>query len=124
MPRGRDRLAKVGPHGPNARAAPARRAFFRRAIGRVWRVRSGTVHNAEFAATRLRSLFPRLQQRLLEVQATEYAAQWDADFQKVAAKRDAAAKVRDESADAIRKEQTRIAACYAGSAGAHSFARA
>jgi hypothetical protein len=50
------------------------------------------MEDAEFAATRLRTLLPRLQQRLLEVQAAASAARWDADFQKVATKRDAAAK--------------------------------
>ena len=42
---------------------------------------------AEFARERLRSVLPRLQGRLQKVQAAEYAARWEADFEQVEARR-------------------------------------
>ena len=48
--------------------------------------------DAEFAAAQLHTLLPRLQRRLQEVEAAEYAKQWDANYKKVEAQRDAAAK--------------------------------
>jgi hypothetical protein len=46
---------------------------------------------AEFARDRLRTVLPRLQQRLTEVAAGEYAAQWEPEFKQVEAQRDALA---------------------------------
>jgi len=42
---------------------------------------------AEFARERLRSVLPRLQERLQQIQAAEYAARWEADFEQVEARR-------------------------------------
>jgi predicted transcriptional regulator len=47
---------------------------------------------AEFDRARLRTVLPRLQQRLQEVQAQEYAARWLADYEQVKIKRDALAQ--------------------------------
>jgi hypothetical protein len=46
---------------------------------------------AEFIRDRLRTVLPRLQARLSEVQAVEYAARWEPDFRQVEAARDALA---------------------------------
>jgi predicted transcriptional regulator len=42
---------------------------------------------AEFDRDRLHTLLPRLQERLLQVQAAEYAARWQADFEQVEGQR-------------------------------------
>jgi hypothetical protein len=46
---------------------------------------------AEFSRDRLRTVLPRLQARLAEVRAAEYAARWEPDFQQVEAACDALA---------------------------------
>jgi predicted transcriptional regulator len=43
---------------------------------------------AEFCRDRLRAVLPRLQERLAEVQAAEYAARWEPDFEQIMARRD------------------------------------
>ncbi len=47
---------------------------------------------AEFRCDRLHSFLSQLRQRITEVEAAEYAARWDAGFETIKAKRDAAAK--------------------------------
>src|SRR6202044_2102645 len=47
---------------------------------------------AELNRDRLRSFLSRLQQRLVEVETAEHAAQWQASYEEVEAKRDALAK--------------------------------
>jgi hypothetical protein len=42
---------------------------------------------AEFNRDRLHTLLPRLQERLQQIQAAEYAARWEADFEQVEARR-------------------------------------
>jgi hypothetical protein len=49
------------------------------------------MEDAEFAAARLRTVLPRLQDRCRELQAQEYTAAWKMDFERVEAKRDALA---------------------------------
>jgi hypothetical protein len=46
------------------------------------------LQNAEFLAQRLQVALPRLGQRLEGIQAAEYAAQWEADYEMVKVKRD------------------------------------
>src|SRR5512139_3041509 len=46
---------------------------------------------AEFSCNRLRTVMARLQQRLHEVQAQEYLAQWRSEYEKLKVKRDALA---------------------------------
>ncbi len=46
------------------------------------------MEDAAFARDRLRSVLPRLRERLTEVETAEYAKQWDADFRGVEARRD------------------------------------
>jgi hypothetical protein len=41
---------------------------------------------AEFDRDRLHTLLPRLQERLQQIQAAEYAARWEADFEQVEAR--------------------------------------
>jgi hypothetical protein len=54
------------------------------------------MEDAEFARDRLRTVQPRLQARLAEAQAAEYAARWQADYEHVKAERDAlAAELRE-----------------------------
>jgi hypothetical protein len=54
------------------------------------------MQTAAFAAERLRTLLPRLRQRLQEVQAQEYLAQWRGDYEALKIKRDAlAAELRE-----------------------------
>jgi hypothetical protein len=44
--------------------------------------------HAAFTRDRLHTVLPRLKQRLQKVQAAEYAARWQADYERVQAKRD------------------------------------
>jgi hypothetical protein len=44
--------------------------------------------DAAFASDRLHTVLPRLQARLADVQAAEYAARWEPDFEQVQARRD------------------------------------
>ena len=57
-----------------------------------------TMAAAEFDRDRLHTLLPRLQQRLQQVQAAEYAARWDADFEQVERRRDELAQEYAEPA--------------------------
>jgi hypothetical protein len=41
------------------------------------------MEDAAFTRDRLRTVLPRLQERLQQVQAAEYAARWEADFEEV-----------------------------------------
>jgi len=46
------------------------------------------MEDAAFTRDRLRTVLPRLQARLSEVKAAEYAARWESDFRQVEARRD------------------------------------
>jgi hypothetical protein len=46
------------------------------------------MEEAAFVRDRLRTVLPRLQERLQQVQAAEYAARWQADFEQVEGQRD------------------------------------
>jgi hypothetical protein len=46
------------------------------------------MEDAAFTRDRLRNALPRLQTRLADVQAAEYAARWEPDFEQVQARRD------------------------------------
>jgi hypothetical protein len=46
------------------------------------------MEDAAFASDRLHTVLPRLQARLADVQAAEYAARWEPDFEQVQARRD------------------------------------
>jgi predicted transcriptional regulator len=77
---------------------------------------------AEFDHERLHTLLPRLEQRLQQVEAAEYAARWQLDFDQVAAKRDELASKYAElypkltaelvdlfhRAEAVNKEVSRV----------------
>jgi hypothetical protein len=45
------------------------------------------MEDAAFTRDRLRTVLPRLQERLQQVQAAEYAARWEADFEEVEGRR-------------------------------------
>ncbi len=47
-----------------------------------------SMEDAAFTRDRLRNVLPRLQARLTELQAAEYAARWEVDFTEVEARRD------------------------------------
>jgi hypothetical protein len=47
-----------------------------------------SMEDAAFTRDRLRNVLPRLQARLTELQAAEYAAWWEPDFEQVEARRD------------------------------------
>jgi hypothetical protein len=47
------------------------------------------MEDAAFTRDRLRTMLPRLHARLKEVEAAEYAAQWEPEFKRVEAQRDA-----------------------------------
>ena len=47
-----------------------------------------TMEDAAFMSDRLRNVLPRLQARLTELHAAEYAARWEPDFEQVQAQRD------------------------------------
>jgi hypothetical protein len=47
-----------------------------------------SMEDAAFTRDRLRTVLPRLQQRLNELRAAEFAARWEPDFRQVEAKRD------------------------------------
>ena len=47
-----------------------------------------SMEDAAFTRDRLRNVLPRLQARLTELQAAEYAAWWEVDFTQVEARRD------------------------------------
>jgi len=51
-----------------------------------------TMQAAEFARERLRTVLPRLDARLQQVEAEEYAASWEPEFQRVQALRDELAR--------------------------------
>jgi hypothetical protein len=54
------------------------------------------MENAAFTRERLRTVLPRLQRRIKQVEAAEYAAKWEPDFKRVEAQRDAlAAEMRE-----------------------------
>jgi hypothetical protein len=78
---------------------------------------------AGFARERLHTLLPRLRQRLQEVQAQEYLAQWRADYEALKIKRDAlAAELREvypEFEAKISDMFVRIAANDAELSGLH-----
>ena len=69
--------------------------------------------DAEFAAARLRTLLPRLQLRLREVEVFEYAAQWDARYNRVEVQRDAEAKRFAECRDLMTQLGDRFASAKA-----------
>jgi hypothetical protein len=73
------------------------------------------MESAAFTPDRLRTVLPRLQQRLQEVQAQEYAAQWRADFDEAATVRDALAaellEVYSPFVERITDLMSRIGAC-------------
>ncbi len=52
------------------------------------RRRARAMQAAEFSRERLRTVLPRLRNRLRQVQAAEYTAQWRRDFERVEVKRD------------------------------------
>lgn len=45
------------------------------------------MEDASFTCERLRTVVPKLRQRLREVEAAEYAARWEPDYKQVEAKR-------------------------------------
>lgn len=51
-----------------------------------------TMEDAAFTRDRLNTVLPRLRQRLDEVAATEYAAEWEPEFERVKARRDELAR--------------------------------
>src|SRR5450759_5624093 len=46
-----------------------------------------SMEDAAFTRDRLRTVLPRLQARLQQIQAAEYAARWEADFEQVEGRR-------------------------------------
>ena len=64
------------------------------------------VEDAQFAVARLRNALPRLEQRYQEAQAAEYRTQWEPEYLKAEAARDALA---DELADVYPKCASQLA---------------
>ncbi len=73
-------------------AAAAKQKALDPALSPDPKVARATMEDAQFAATRLRTLLPRLQQRLAEVAAAEELAQWEAERARVQAMVEAAAE--------------------------------
>jgi hypothetical protein len=62
------------------------------------------MEDAAFTRERLRTVLPRLQARLKQVVAAEYAAKWEPDFKRVEADRDAlAAEMREAYSAAVAR---------------------